>query len=1194
MSKPIIAKKLSNPISTGGAGVLFENEVQSSFVLLMLSKGVFSPIDNNAIIEKIDLQARIKGYELDDLIIHAKNIRNNQIYKMLTQVKLNISIQKSSIEFQEVIKAAWDDFNNLKLFNRRHDILALITSSLSTNDNDAIYYILEQAKTVNNSQEFYDRIYQTNFSSKNKKIKFETIVKLLIAANDNKIVSQDEIWQFFKCFRVFIYDLHIKGICSSLLYTIIEMHSPNNSHAVWCQIKDYVLNINSNAGSIELSNIPDEIKSYFNNKNNNIYVCKSNNIAPILIKRKNINARDISLLFLLGSFNENNENDVEIVKTFIRIEYNEWISNLRNIIQEDNAPIFLNNGVWGIKDKKDVFEELKTCIYDEDIDALKSTAISVLNEIDPQYELGKEQRFCAAMFDKKCKYSHALRSGLAEALAIIGSYENKIKNCSKDKIINTIISILRTIFENSSWQLWATLSDYLPLLAEASPKEFISILNKENESVFKELYAQEGDGLTGRNYILGILRALETIAWDKKYLSEITIFLGYLSSIDPGGNHGNRPINSIKEIFIPWHVQTLATIEDQKNAIKCLNNEYPKTAWDVLISILPDEHQYATGTAKPKYRNAIDKDWRYKILNREYADICCYYANFLIEQSRHSIDKLQRLIDIISKMPDNLFNKIIKYLSEQEIINSSDDKKYQLWNELKNLVNHHIKYSETKWAMKALRIKKLKKVITILTPRDLIYQYIRLFSNAALTDYELNKRNKKDNIDYTKDLIKIQYRKVKEKIEQESSFKWIFILIEKIENPYDFGFVLGKMNNTNIDKEFLPKFLSSDKRNECQFIAGYINAKFHYKKLKYVNNNFNWVESIDKNKWSLIEISKLYQYLSIDSKTLEMVEKLNKKIKDNYWQYVNINPYRVKDIIDEIINKMIIYKRKNTAIECLYFKYHFLKKEEDIDTNKIIEVLNMPESRIEPATRLDSFQTVSLIEILQKDTAVDRTKLANIEWIYLNWLNDYDGHHPIALNMELASNPAIFCEIIQLIYKSENEEKKDIIFDKDKQKIAEHAWRLLKKWKTPPGFLVDGTFSYDKFKEWFDYVTCELKKSGHMKVGLYNIGEILYNVPTDSDGFWINKDIAALLNKKENEDMRHGFYIKTRNSRGVYWVDPEAKPEKELEAKYNKLAADTEAKGYARLATLLRELADSYAKDAERIIEEQKQLRNLD
>ena len=45
-------------------------------------------------------------------------------------------------------------------------------------------------------------------------------------------------------------------------------------------------------------------------------------------------------------------------------------------------------------------------------------------------------------------------------------------------------------------------------------------------------------------------------------------------------------------------------------------------------------------------------------------------------------------------------------------------------------------------------------------------------------------------------------------------------------------------------------------------------------------------------------------------------------------------------------------------------------------------------------------------------------------------------------------------------------------------------------------------------------------------------------------------------------------------------------------SKYNNLSKETETKGLARLATLLRDLADSYAKDAERIIEEQKQLRN--
>lgn len=372
MSKSIKAKKLSNPISTGGAGVLFENEVQSSFILLMLSKGVFNPISNDAIIEKIDLQAKRKGYELDDLVVHAKSMLNNAPYKMMTQIKRHISIKKSDDDFKEVIKAAWDDFNNSELFNVNRDLLALITSALSTNDCDAIYFILDQAQAANNFQDFYDRINRTNFSSKNKIKKFEIIEDMLREANGDNIVSQEKVWEFFKCFRVFIYDLHIRGICSSLLHTILEIHSPNNSHVVWCLIKDFVSNVNSKAGSIELSNIPDEIKSYFNSKNNNMYAIKSNNTEPTSIITKNKHIRDISLLFLLGSFNENNENDVEIVKTFIRMEYNEWISNLRNIIQEDNGPIFLNNGVWDIKDKQDVFEELKTCIYDEDINALKN------------------------------------------------------------------------------------------------------------------------------------------------------------------------------------------------------------------------------------------------------------------------------------------------------------------------------------------------------------------------------------------------------------------------------------------------------------------------------------------------------------------------------------------------------------------------------------------------------------------------------------------------------------------------------------------------------------------------------------------------------------------------------------------------------------------------------------------------------
>ena len=100
MSRTIESKKLSNSISTGGGGTFFENEVQSSFILLMLSKGIFNPINNNAIVEKIDLQAKRNGYELDDMVVHAKSMLNNTPYKMLTQIKRNISIQKSDSDFK--------------------------------------------------------------------------------------------------------------------------------------------------------------------------------------------------------------------------------------------------------------------------------------------------------------------------------------------------------------------------------------------------------------------------------------------------------------------------------------------------------------------------------------------------------------------------------------------------------------------------------------------------------------------------------------------------------------------------------------------------------------------------------------------------------------------------------------------------------------------------------------------------------------------------------------------------------------------------------------------------------------------------------------------------------------------------------------------------------------------------------------
>ena len=93
----------------------------------------------------------------------------------------------------------------------------------------------------------------------------------------------------------------------------------------------------------------------------------------------------------------------------------------------------------------------------------------------------------------------------------------------------------------------------------------------------------------------------------------------------------------------------------------------------------------------------------------------------------------------------------------------------------------------------------------------------------------------------------------------------------------------------------------------------------------------------------------------------------------------------------------------------------------------------------------------------------------------------------------------------------------------------------------------------------------------------------LIHVPPDANGLWIHCSAAAALNAKDAEDMRSGFQAELYSSRGAHWVDPTGKPERELADKYRAQAEAVEGAGYHRLATTLRELAESYDREAERV-----------
>jgi hypothetical protein len=185
------------------------------------------------------------------------------------------------------------------------------------------------------------------------------------------------------------------------------------------------------------------------------------------------------------------------------------------------------------------------------------------------------------------------------------------------------------------------------------------------------------------------------------------------------------------------------------------------------------------------------------------------------------------------------------------------------------------------------------------------------------------------------------------------------------------------------------------------------------------------------------------------------------------------------------------------------------------------------------------------------------------------------------LEGRLARDPAFFCQVIETVFRSKHEvvEKKEA-FD-DQKRMAENAFRLLREWATPPGTMVDGSWDSEAFRKWLAAVKAATKESGHFSVAMSQAGQVLPYSPPDPDGLWIQCAVAEALNDVDAEEMRSGFTCELFNMRGGHGYTA-GRQERELAVRYRDKAEAVENAGFYRLATALRDLANSYDQDAER------------
>jgi len=886
----------------------------------------------------------------------------------------------------------------------------------------------------------------------------------------------------------------------------------------------------------------------------------------------NTQAADLAVAELLGSWNEGQEADRAIAERIAGKSYGEWIATMRDVATRAGTPLIQSSGAWKLSARYEAWYALGPKIFDEHLDRLADVATVVLREKDPQFDLPREERFAANVRGKVLAHSRSLRTGLAESLALVGGHGRALTSASPGKAEATAVLSVRAILKSADWVTWASLNDVLPLLAEAAPQEFMNAIEAaliDNDGPFPRVFAQEGEAVTGWNYMTGILWALETIAWDPEHLIRAATLLAGLAKQDPGGKWSNRPDNSLSMILLPWFPQTVASLEKRRLTVEAVVKEAPDVGWHLLLNLLPQSHSVSMGTRKPSWRPTIPEDWKEGTTRGEYWRQVTAYAEIATDLARADITKLSQLIERLEDLPLPAFERVLEHLKSPTVRSAAGEDRMEVWTSLTGIISRHSRFSQAQWAMPAEKLELIERVAKDLVPEDPSIRNRRLFSERDFDLYE-------GTNDWEKEARLLEKRReeaVSQVYGERRSVPDVLDFAANVDSPWHVGVAFGSIA-TDVDSVLLPDILTAQNSKRSRFIEGFVVGRFHA-------GGWDWVDATLKAAWTPEHKGQFLAYLPFIREAWSRVASVLGTDAGPYWTRTNAWPYQTDEGLSEAIEELLRYERPRAAVRCLGRLIHDKKS---IKTDQAIRALLMPTK--ETAGGIDSFEIAALIKNLQDNPETDVQDLTTVEWTYLSLIDSHNDLRPVTLERRLASDPGFFCELIRILYRSKNAEEAKEEPSEEQKSVGKRAFRLFHTWATPPGTQPDGSLDAAALNAWLDKVKSETSASGHLEVAMITVGHVLAHSPPDPAGLWIHRAAAALLDAKDGEDLRSGFTTELYNLRGAHWVDPSGAEERKLAADYRRKADEIDNARFHRVAISLREMADGYIREAERIAKE--------
>lgn len=880
------------------------------------------------------------------------------------------------------------------------------------------------------------------------------------------------------------------------------------------------------------------------------------------------NARALAQAGLVGLWDGNSGNDVEAVSRILGKSYGEWLESIRLEVLQPGTPLTQLNQRWKFVARGEAWNTLGRLLDDADLARFQQEAVSVLSEEDPTIAVPKEERWTASLQGKRMCFSGALRKGLAESLALLGSRGQALSSCSTGRAELVAGAVVRELLLDADWKRWMSLHDLLPLLAEASPEQFLAAVERATvspkSSPFPAIFAEEGQGAWGWNYMSGLLWALETLAWHADHLGVVVQVLASLAAIDPGGKWANRPANSLARILMPWCPQTTASIQKRVAAVRAVGREYPAVAWTLILSLLPKWQSISASSAKPAWRSELMAGWQRQVLMKDYVEQVEAYASLAVELATGDADRLAEIVERVPELPPEPRKAILTNLVAGGLGGRDEGERQPVWEALVDLAARHSAHPDAEWAMPAAEVDKVLATAAAIEPKSPRLRHRRLFSDRDFDLFE-------PYADYREQERRLAQRRRDAILEivNEVDLDGAVAFAASVAAPGKVGLALGELDRSQDDAAVLPTLLVGREQVVLSLVAGFVHAR--WKAL-----GWDWVARLRMSEWTSVEKATFFTLLPFAQDTWQRAEGALGDQSSLYWRLVRPWPWGVTEGFVEAVERLLHYGRPRAAVA---FCGVASRTKREVPVPLVLRALRESAQGDGTIDRFDPQAVIETIKMLQQQADASEAEVSDIEWTYLPLLEDHLGAGPKVLHAQLAREPERFIEMIRKAYKSDKHLDDPAPLSEQDKLWAQAAYRLLDTMRAVPGKKADGAVDSAALKQWLTEVRRLAAESGHLRSAMRQIGHLFGHAASGEDWHAKLAPITEALNEADADPMRKGFTTQLYNNRGAFSPSG-GREERQIAQRLRKQADEVEERSLVRLARALRGLAESYEREA--------------